>query len=113
MSMGRKIMVKVLEGTVIDIPKFFITPTNKQLNDAITNLKSLHNEDQDIEANIRGLIKEYSKSKIELECGDDINELSEKDKDRIWFMGYQGLLLRIEQKDKLWEIGGYIHGMDK
>ena len=99
-------MVKVVKGTMIDIPKFFITPTNKQLNDAITNLKSLHHEDQDIEADIRGLIKEYSKSKIELECGNNLNELSGKDKDRVWFSGYQRLLLRIEQKNKLWKING-------
>ena len=104
-------MVKVINGTIIDIPKFFITPTNKQLNDAITNLKSLHHEDQDIETDIQGLIREYSKFKIELECGNNINELSGKDKDRIWFRGYQGLLLRIEQKDKLWKINDIIENI--
>lgn len=93
-------MIKVIEGTIIDFPKFFVIPTNKQLNNAITNLKSLHHEDQDIETDIQGLIREYSKSKIELECGNNLNELSRKDKDRIWFRGYQELLLRIDRRIK-------------
>lgn len=92
-------MIKVIEGTIIDFPKFFVTPTNKQLNNAITNLKSLHHKDQDIETDIQGLIREYSKSKIELECGNNLNELSGKDKDRIWFRGYQELLLQIKRRD--------------
>lgn len=93
-------MIKVIEGTIIDFPKFFVTPTKEQLNNAITNLQSLHHKDRDIETNIQCLIKEYLKLTIELECGNNINELSGKDKDRIWFRGYQELLLQIKWRNR-------------